>query len=225
MHIVTVTICLSKMHLIKYVHSNPKASRTVNYLSMRLVLLAKQFPISKPRRLAICPLAATDHFAMVTSKPWVIWPNSQVGSHIENKYRWHMVDLMWFGNKLVYFFWCRKDFRYWPIGHTSSVSSHLWSLVASDHFDHVLVSWLYDNRKFETCWHHISFSDPVRKQHSSADLASLVHNIGCFCKPILHHLSTILGVSATYNIETWATNVFICYNISMADNPKHIFFE
>jgi len=62
MHIVTVTICLSKTHLIKYVHSNPKASRTVNYLSMRLVLLAKQFPISKPRRLAICPLAATDHF-------------------------------------------------------------------------------------------------------------------------------------------------------------------
>jgi hypothetical protein len=188
MHIVTVTICLSKMHLIKYVHSNPKASRTVNYLSMRLVLLAKQFPISKPRRLAICPLAATDHFAMVTSKPWVIWPNSQVGSHIENKYRWHMVDLMWFGNKLVYFFWCRKDFRYWPIGHTSSVSSHLWSLVASDHFDHVLVSWLYlashiilRSSQKATFLSRSCIACPQYWVFLQADLASFVHNIGRFC--------------------------------------------
>ena len=81
-----------------------------------------------------------------------------------------MVDLMWFGNKLVYFFGVERilDIGLLAIPHPSAVIFDLWWPVII-----LIMCWLVGY-----IWHHISFSDPVRKQHSSADLASLVHNIG-----------------------------------------------
>ena len=39
-----------------------------------------------------------------------------------------------------------------------------------------------------------------------------------------HHLTTMLGVSDTYNIAIWTANA-LCYNISMANDAKLVLEE